>query len=205
MPLRVTVAAKRWSELPDFLDAESVGRGTPVPLPEGLRGMVVAIGPAAKAAAGPDELRAFIEFAVQTVGPIARDVAVAALSAWVVERLHHPSPRQPHVSVHTEVRVWINGEPIDPADHAAVEQVVDAGLNDTDVGAIDLLAPPNVDLRPQDVGPVRPAGLTDEEWNAAWVDYWVKESQRHRAMMEEEINAAREKPALEERDTSQRD
>jgi len=90
------------------------------------------------------------------------------------------------------VRVSISGEEVDPADRAAVERVVDEYLNDSDVNMSDFLEPLDADLLPHDVAPARPAGLTDEERDAAWVDYWVKAGERRRAEIDDAIKAANE-------------
>jgi len=185
-PMVVRVSAKRWPDLPDFIEADSIGFGTPVPLPDGLSGMVVGLGPATKAAAGPDELRAFIEFAVQTVGPVAHDVSVAALSAWVVERLHHrKSAASPRVAVQTVVRVTINGTEVDASDPAAVEAAIAQNLNDADVTQYDFRFPHAIEATPQVEAP---EPLSHEEW----VEQQLELARRHREEVAELLRQANE-------------
>jgi hypothetical protein len=156
-PIVVTIGAKVWTDLPSITAGDSVGAGSPVVLPEGLRGKVLSLGPAIKAAGSPDDWRAVIQFAVDAAGPMTRDLFVGALGAWLYDIAKDRLPGKkgkPHPD-QGALRVFVGHLEIEVSDREVVAAAIQGQL---DAGSPSSLPPqlrPTID---------EPSGLTSEEW-----------------------------------------
>jgi hypothetical protein len=155
-PIVVTIAAKVWPDLPSITEGDSVGAGTPVLLPSGLRGEVLTLGPAMKAAGSPDDWRAVIQFAVDSAGPTARDLFVGLLGAWLYDiamgrlqgRKGSGDPREDQGAL----RVFVGHLEIDVSDREAMARAIQGQV---EAGSPSSLPP---QLRPRLRRAVQPNG-----------------------------------------------
>jgi hypothetical protein len=171
-PVVITVAARKWPDLPKLTEGGSIGSGTPVQLPKGLSGEVLAIGPPYKSAASPDELHAVIQFVVDSAGPFIRDLFVGVLGAWLYDRI---SGRVGGKKI--EVRVFIGHLEVDPSDPG---QIAEAIARQLDEGSPRSL-PPQLSPRP-----VNRPGIADDEW----VEEQLELSRRHHEGLARQMDGA---------------
>lgn len=157
-PIVLTIAAKVWPDLPSITVGDTVGAGEPVLLPEGLSGEVLSLGPAIKAAGSPEDWRAVIQFAVDSAGPMARDLFVGVLGAWLYDMARgRPPGRKGSRKRHDQgaLRVFVGHIEIEAGDREAIARAIQGQLE----GGSPKSLPPQ--LRPTIE---EPSGLTPEEW-----------------------------------------
>jgi hypothetical protein len=109
----VTFAAKDNRRLPWLVEGDQEPSGMPVPLPDGLSGVIrnppIVI---RESAVGPDLWTSVIQVVVEHSDTIATAVAGSLLAAWIKRKLgDRDQPETPSVnidqSVHNDVRVFI--------------------------------------------------------------------------------------------------
>lgn len=183
----VTFAARFWPDLPDLTEADSVGDGTPVPMPAGLHGTIrMGSMMAVKSAPGPDEWRAVLQVVVDVGIGVGPPVAVGLLTNWLYDRLKGSKPEQrpPLIDesnyLHQDVRVFVGHTEVEATDRAKIETIVRDVLS---------AASPATGLPPQLRRPEAIAtGMTDEEWVLAELEkarLWREEVARRIEAAEE--------------------